>query len=208
MANRFLLLQVKGKVSDPGNGDPYASYLVYDSFTDIDNVALLDHTPEKGGPWVAQAGSSVNNKISGNKALFQDGTAGDGSKYVIQTDEADVVIAGEITLAGNNGFVWARVADASGTGIILHFDVALDGLKIWEFTDPGGYNNIAAVAQSYSPGDVVLFEATLLGTSITFKDLTNAKTASATTTFGQTNTRHGIGEQLGPGTKFDDFTIT
>jgi len=67
--------------------DPYAAYLVYDTFTDDNAVAIADHTPEKdtvGNGWSSYGGAAT---ISSNTVLA-DGL----SKFKIDVGSANVIV--------------------------------------------------------------------------------------------------------------------
>jgi len=71
----------------PSAADPYSEYLVYDTFTDDDAVAIADHTPEKdvvGTGWEEYGGSPT---ISSNTVLA-DGL----SKIKIDVGSANVIV--------------------------------------------------------------------------------------------------------------------
>jgi len=71
----------------PSGCDPYAAYLVYDTFTDDDAVAIEDHVPEKdtvGSGWESYGGAAA---ISSNTVLA-DGL----SKFKIDVGSANVIM--------------------------------------------------------------------------------------------------------------------
>ena len=113
-ANQFILAA----------SDPYAAYLVYDSFTGTNGTTLQSHTPEKGGPWT--------------KALGNDATL-DGSGHV----KLDYATEGRYTIPGAaTGTFIASIRDAGGgvsdaakKGIIFNYQ---DANNFWF---AGGYFN-------------------------------------------------------------------
>lgn len=78
--------------------------LFYDTFTDTGTVALPDHTPEIGGPWVQDLGSFVVD--SG----VCKATAGVRSNSYIETGESDIYIEG---VASRYTGIRFRVVDAN-----------------------------------------------------------------------------------------------
>jgi len=71
-----------------GKRDPYADYLLYDSFTDDDAVLIQNHTPEKapeGSTWSAYGGSA---KISSNTIV----ATGTHTKFRIDVGSANVIV--------------------------------------------------------------------------------------------------------------------
>jgi len=110
---------VVGKVTDP-----YAAYVLFDSFTDTNGTSLDLHTAEKGGPWTEQAGT-----------------------WTIQSNMAQSADAGELrahaTLAATQDFQIDLITAPSGT-IDAGFAWRMDGAsnEYWARWYNGGPNQI------------------------------------------------------------------
>ena len=120
-ANQFILAA----------SDPYAAYLVYDSFTGTNGTTLQSHTPEKGGSWT--------------KALGNDATL-DGSGHV----QLDYNLESRYTIPGSaTGTFIASIRDAGGgisnaakKGIIFNYQ---DANNYWF---AGGNYNLSSITKT------------------------------------------------------------
>lgn len=194
--------------------DPLDAYLVYDTFTDDDDVAIESHTPEKdaeGGGWGVTVGTAAEFRISSNKLWINLNTGGDGSMAIIDAGNADVIINCTVTLGGNNPMIRFRVDGDNASPIdncwAANPSCSANALRIQKI-DGGSWSNEATTAQTYTEGDVIEMRITLSGDSIRLDDLTNSKNVSTTDSFQETETEHGIGEGYGNNAGyFDDFTI-
>ena len=75
----------------PGEGDPYAAYSVYDSFTG--SGSLVDHTPEKGGPWTVNMAGTFT--LSGGKLTMIGGTLSEPRAYITGSANGTIVMVSE-----------------------------------------------------------------------------------------------------------------
>ena len=181
-----------------------ASFLVRDTFTDTDNVALANHTPDTapgGSAWANIIGTGVT--IQGNKASC----SGANDQLVeIDSGDADVdVICASMTLGQNSGLV----ARGTGTGlncILALFDAVADEYAI--YACQGAYTKIASAAAVLTPGDILTnAELKVTGTSIEIL-VNGVSKVTATSSVHQTQTRIGLFGYGEDGTaKWDGLTV-
>jgi len=178
--------------------DPYADYIVYDTFTDANGTNLTAHTPEKApAAWV-----DYNNApwtISSNKALTPN-FAG-RQNMGINCADADVIITGDC-LASQTALT-SRLSDSTHM-CFCHAHATADQLRL--YTDNAGFAVIGSTAHVYTAGDPVSFVYTLSGNSHTVVE--GGDTAVATSAFNNTATIHGLWSNSPTGTwTVDNLTI-
>ena len=185
---------IVGKVTDP-----YADYLVYDSFTGSDGTALTAHTPEKApGAWTNYNTNPWT--IQGNKAA----TGGGASRQnmAIESGGADVVITGDV-LAQQTSLV-SRLSDTTHLCFCLAHATA-DQIRL--YTDNAGFAVIGSAAKVYTAGDPVSFIYAVNGNAHSAQD--GAVTATATSAFNNTATKHGLWADTNTaGWTVDNFTVS
>lgn len=82
------------------SSDPYAAYLLYDTFTGTDGTVLSSHTPEKGGPWVLTGGYT----IQANKAKKSSVAATRNFAFAVASvSPADCSFSVDMTGNGDSG---------------------------------------------------------------------------------------------------------
>lgn len=183
--------------------DPYADYVVYDTFTDTNGVAIASHTPDKapvGASWSSYvAGTTIeSNKASDNSADRQ---------AVIDSGISDCTITADMVLQGGNFFgVMFRSTD-SNHFFIAGCDVAFDYTTVW--LNNAGWSQLAQVAHAYSNGDAVSIQVVLNGANIqvTCNGVLDVNINNATL---QTATKHGLysdGSAWGADGTWDDFAV-
>ena len=153
MPLRNLLLLPNSPIGiDEAAADPYAGYLVYDSFTDANGTALAAHTPEKdvvGGGWGNIKGTGF--------AIQSDALDCNGS-----TDQLCSIDCGQadgirvrlenITLGHFTGVMIRDAGTAPTLACYLGlFDVDANDVSIWLCN--GSYVKKAADAEVCAPGD-------------------------------------------------------
>lgn len=193
------------------SADPFADFLIYDTFTDDNDVAIENHTPEKGGVWSVQEGTAAEFKIASDQLLINLSTGTNHSQAIIDAGQADVKIEVKMTLAGNNPQVHLRVNEDGGGapehGLYINPSVSANKLRIFKYD--GGFTNIGETVQVYAASDVIELVILLSGDSISAEDITNSVTAVATNSFQQAETWFGIGENNGNnGVKFAHFFVS
>jgi lysophospholipase L1-like esterase len=113
-----------------------AGIFAQDTFTDAAGASLVAHTPETGGPWVAQPGVTTNEgRITGagrlrpNQAscMFQvSASPGSADHYA----EADVVFLSEVS--GTGGGVAVRMSEAAHTAYFGRWAQGGSGWQIYK----------------------------------------------------------------------------
>lgn len=119
-----------------GEADPYADYLVYDSFTDDDATGVTDHAPEKdseGGGYQDGIGAGEFT-ITSNQVYLAGGAAGYNTDW-IDAGVADCTINCDIKigLAVANGLIVRASAGNDNLEIIL--DAANDRVRLYSNTN-------------------------------------------------------------------------
>jgi len=120
-ANQFILAA----------SDPYAAYLVYDSFTGTNGTTLQSHTPEKGGSWTKALGNDGLLDGSGNVKL----DFSTESRYTIPGSATGTIIASLRDSAGGT-------SNAAYKGIIFNFQ---DANNFWY---AGGFFNLPVIKKT------------------------------------------------------------
>lgn len=129
--------------------DPYADYLVYDTFTDIDNTDLNAHTPDRdalGGGWGEIAGDW---EILGN---ILPGPGGDGDIAVIGVGVADHYAEAELTAGVNAPGIVARYQDATHFWVVL---IHGDTDKIELYLNNAGFASKGSQVVVWDDGDTL-----------------------------------------------------
>lgn len=165
----------------------------YDSFSDANNVSLSSHLPDVGGSWTRFNGNGSNHvKIFNGVAnsYFDNGTPF-AYGYVQPATSADVTIRMVCEYGGPssqhyNQIVF-RYSDTTN-----YWYASCHGGGLMEIRKVvGGVDSVVASGNtSINPNVPVLFTVTLSGDSISFSH--KNITVSATDTFNNTATQHGI----------------
>ena len=179
--------------------DPYAGYLLFDSLTDSNDVAIADHTPEKGGPWVANSGTWT---IQNNQLRESTG----GSKTtVIDVEQADVIFqATWSVLAASDAGIVARYVDASNY-LILVVDSITNFMILWKQVS-GSWSQADSAAVVFAANDVIKLTAS--GTTIT-GFVNGTQKVQATVTDHATATKYGFFSNAAAynSIRWDDVTV-
>ena len=193
--------------------DPYAGYLVYDTFTDDDNTVLASHTPDKapvGSVWVecgdvADAPKIISNKLQAAASFKEE-------RAYINCGDADVTVEVDATRhnpnADNNqhGIVF-RATDFNNHWIYRYLNtVGQAWLDEW---DGGVETNKGKIAFSWAD------EATYTIKSILAADAIEGyigatQTHTITDATHQTIENHGVHTYYHQGdySTLDDFRVT
>lgn len=136
--------------------DPYADYLIYDSFLDINDTPLADHAPEKdtmGEGWIEGYGSWT---IQGNRAssTFPPPPALDYA--FIEAGISNVIIEADVEIAADSlTGLTIRGENITGNAIVFMYDRLGGGFAMWE---GGGYDGgnipIGWYEYDWTPGQV------------------------------------------------------
>jgi hypothetical protein len=186
-----------------GQDNPYATYLVYDTFTDANATALASHTPNKDNVGSGWTDVTAGITIESNKASDNQGDR----KSVIDAGEADVTIEATVTLNAKYGGFLFRYQDST------HYHVAgcntvSNETAIWE-NNGGVWTKIGSNADTYSQGDVLALKLILSGQSIKFY-VNDVLKVNITEASFETETEHGLYmdiDSAGADTLWDDFSI-
>lgn len=190
--------------------DPYAAYLIYDSFTEAGgDVALQSHTPEKGGVWVRTA-TALNFVVKGAGAGVMQPPISQAAEwgYVQDAGRADVTII--IDLAD---------IQASYQGIVFNYQ---DASNYWVFYASAnnvtyylrkwiaGVETVIGNAGVVAAGSSHQLKVVTLGDSVTcYVDGVSTITTAPAGRQLKTATKHGVYAGFtGPTPqKFDRITI-
>ncbi|EKE05611.1 MAG: hypothetical protein ACD_19C00188G0001 [uncultured bacterium] len=177
----------------------YATALFQDSFTGVDGTRLNVHTPDLGTGWTEVAGTWT---INSNKAK-SDGTG--GSYAIASATAADAVITAQVTMENTSGagqgFI-ARYTDANNQYRVVWFGNLVQIIK-----KEGGVNStLSSLSLDAVNGQTYTFALTLNGSSISLS-IDGVERVSATSTFNQSATIHGIFAGASTAVRFDDFLI-
>ena len=175
-----------------GESDPYADYLVYDTFTDDENTALASHTPDKdseGNGWIDD---NAGFKVQDNTA--QATTTGKNCS-TIDVGNANVDIRLTITIkenAVNEQAGFALRADDFDNCIFLRYSPLSDPTELTLVKrDGGGETQLDAVAWDPNINDVVEMKIVADGDSIKGY-LDGVEKVSAINNFHNAVTSHGL----------------
>jgi hypothetical protein len=184
--------------------DPYAAYLIYDSFTGANGTHLHSHTPEKapaGSVWAEANGGPFS--ISGNKA--RNAQAND-QLSVIDSGEADIdLVVGAVILGSELGCL-IRGSGGALNGWLFLCSCARDAYELYMMD--GAYNLIDSDAAVLTPGDA-LADLELRATGTLIEGLVNGvvKVSTNSATY-QAQTYVGLFCYGDDGTaKWDDLTV-
>jgi hypothetical protein len=187
--------------------DPYAGFLVYDTFTDDNDTALADHTPNKRPDTNAWTSLQGTWQIQSNQGKLTT-TAGDGQNVVvIDAGAADVTIQADlITGAGTNAGLIANCVDNDNYWLYL---VDLGGnCQLYERTG-GGFTLRDSDTFSYSSGNTYALKVVTNGDAIDcYLDDVLKLSYSAGGRAHKTATKHGLRTFGTDATSaFDNFTV-
>lgn len=198
-----LTLRVLGESDLVLGGDGGGVYprtpLAFDSFTGTDGTTLAAHTPERGGPWIADREAF---QIFANKAVASDAP---GVFHIasLDVDAEDVSVSVGLWIDGAASLgVVARLVDADN--YVFGVVNAVSQLEIFEVAGGVLTQKVRVVLPPTPSGTMVL---TLVGTDATLEygGATATATLSAPTTGG---TRCGLFAVYENGTQtFDDFIV-
>ncbi len=190
--------------------DPYAAYLVYDTFTDTNGTALSDHTPDKRPSSNAWASLRGTWQVQSNRGKLTT-SVGDGQNViVIDAGDADVTVEAQL--------VTGAAGDAD-SGVIVN---AVDVDNYWLFTLLAGgscvlYEHTAggftarggAGAFAWTAGNTYAVEVVTSGDSIDcFIDGAAKQSYSVGGRPHKTATKHGIRTYLtDANSAFDNFSV-
>ncbi|HTK03811.1 MAG TPA: sialate O-acetylesterase [Alphaproteobacteria bacterium] len=176
-----------------------ATTLFQDTFTGVDGTRLNVHAPNVGTGWTEQAGTWT---IESNKARA-DGTG--GSYATVNATDADVVITSQVTMESSGagqGFI-ARYTDTNNQFRIVWFGNS----QIQIIKREAGVNTtLSSTPLVAVNGQTYAFALTLNGSSISLS-IDGVEQISATSSFNQSATIHGIFAGASTGVRFDDFLI-
>ena len=171
--------------------DPYADYLVYDSFTDTNGVHLHDHVPDRkptGSAW-ADVNGAAEWTISGNKAKCS--SAAD-SATVIDSGVADVDIILSSVVPGKYFAIVARATGGVPFQYVLGQIQTAEDLLVIAYHD-GAYHAIASVAYTVAPTDTITNFEFKVGPGTALEILIDGVSKlSTTSSFNQTKTQIGL----------------
>lgn len=197
--------------------DPYAAYLVYDTFTDANDTSLDAHTPEKdavGGGWVENRG---NFDIQSNEA---NDAAGDANTHAYMvTSASNVRVAVELVQvqAGHKvGIVTRQKASENGddyfwSGMIKGNAGGTD--TYWIELTPSMVVRVSADLDIWTTGTRYYLATEADGQTLTlYVDDSSPATTERLEHTGaaslETETYHGIYVDTDAGTRFDNFQVT
>jgi len=190
--------------------DPYADYLVYDTFTDDDDTTLPNHTPDKdsiGDGWTDVVAGIT---IESNKASDNDGSY----RSVIDAGDADVTVEATMVIqGGGNGFNGVLIRYKNSTNfLIAGCDVVNDKVTVWRCLASVWAEQAGNAYESFdfTAGETRTVRAVLSGTSIEVFIDGNSE-ATATVSDFQTETVHGLYNDAAGGgvdATWDNFSIS
>ena len=191
--------------------DPYAAYLVYDTFTDDDDTALASHTPDKdsaGNGWVDD---NAGFQVSSNQAHST--TTGKNCS-TIDTGNANVDIRTTITIketaVNEQGGIMFR-ADDFDNGIFLRFSpLSTPSSLTLTKRAAASETELAQVNWSPSVDDVVEMKIIADDDDLLTGYLDGVEKLSNTNTYNNTNPSHGLYGYHAAGETahlFDDFNV-
>lgn len=195
-STRLMLLGVAHK--EPSGGDPYAAYLLFDSFTDNDDIALADHVPERGGPWITYGTWLIDT----NQLKETSGTV---RTAVVDVAQANIAIQGtRVIAAGSDCGVIARYIDASNYWVLVTNGIT-DQLILYKQI-AGIYIQMDAVNLVFLANDVIKL---IVSDSTITAYVNGIQKIQVIDVALQTATKHGFFNHAGNYTsvRWDDVTI-
>lgn len=180
--------------------DPLAGYYLFDSFTDTDAVALVDHTAEKGGAWTVRAGTPA---ISSN-TLVEDGGATD-DRYTQDASQADGTLQATLNTDAANTYRGILFREASDQTAIM---TQIEASSVSCYTRTPGYSQIGTTGFTHVGGADEVLKVVLSGSSIEIL-IDDVSKLDLTNSTNQTETRHGFRADYtgGPENYFDDWSM-
>ena len=204
-----------GLSAQPGifaaGGGIFDEFLVFDNFTDIDGVQLINHTPDRdvvGGGWQSVlAGDDVNRHIHSNEFHIDESVANWGSVNPIDAGNANVSITCTITLGGNNPALGFRILDINNH---WHSNPSNSANVLRIVKENGGSVTVEGqVGQNYVAGEDIDARITCDASDVlTIFDDTNSISVTTTDAHNSSQTLHGVSAESGANTFHDIFTIT
>lgn len=160
--------------------------IFYDTFTDTNGTALASHTPETGGPWVADAGSW---EIQSNRCVTTDTAAGQ-NEATVSMGVADVQITATIlTGATADGRIVGNFTDVSNFWIGYF---AGTSTIIYERAS-GSFISRASSTISSPVSETLTAVLTCKGANITWLIKGVSINYNNASRAGKTATKHGVG---------------
>jgi hypothetical protein len=190
--------------------DPYAGFLVYDTFTDDNDTALADHTPNKRpdtNAWTSLRGTW---QVQGNQGKLTT-TAGDGQNAV-------VIDAGTADVTATASLITALAGDTDSGLIVNAVDVdnywlftlqAAGACLLYEHTTGGFTVRGGAGTFTYSAGTTYAVKVVTNGDAIDcYVDDVLKVSYSVADRPHKTATEHGLRTfQTDTNSAFDNFTV-
>lgn len=172
-----------------GAGDPYAAYLVYDTFTDVAGTNLTAHTPEKrpgANAWVSGLGTWQSD---GDEAVLA-ATAGDHQNVVqIDAGDADVTVEADVIVPATFDFrVVVNYVDINNFWMGMFSQV---GWTLYRRT-AGAFTNIDSSPEARGAGSYTLRLVTSDDIITFFIDAAQKTTQNIAGRPHKTATRHGL----------------
>jgi len=187
--------------------DPYAAYLVYDTFTDTNATALADHTPDKdteAGGWAVRAGTwEVNNNRGNVSAVAGTATA------VINCGVANVVVTTTAKAPNGAGVdvsgIVVREADINNM-ILSRLRPKIDTVDVYSVI-AGGWASLGSVAFDSTRGTDYELEFSYGAGGAWSYSVDEIEKLSGTNNILGTNTNIGLLQHNGTNDDdcFDDF---
>ena len=164
---------------------------VTDSFNRADNASTMGNT-DTGQTWVPNSGTWG---ISSNRAYESASAPGGQRTTVVDSGMSDCNVQVTFTTYDDTGLCFRSTDDNN------HF---LNNTSELFRKQSGGYTSLGYFSSTFGSGDVMKVE--LNGTSI--KVYRNGSLVlSATSSFNQTATKHGLRKNGASTSRFDDFSV-
>lgn len=185
------------------------NYLVYDTFTDDNDVKLVDHTPNVdsvGTGWETIGTYMIDWIITDNEADPVSGTDAD-QPTIIDAGAHDVEISFEV-FHNESGLIGAYLAYNADGYYYMWFHDSTNVHYISE-VDSGGYTQRATVAQAGIHQVWTTIMLRVVGDTVTlFVDGEQKLQASGMDTENSDGTKFGVFSKLDTENRFRNFTIT
>lgn len=170
-----------------------------DDFNRADSTSSLGTPSDGGSSWVAAAGTWG---INSNRGYLATSSGGQETAY-LESSVADVDVQVTLAVSGSDYGVCARLTDASNN--LIGIRSGASDYRIYKRV-AGSFTQLGStVAVTSANGDVMKFTAN--GSSLTLYQNGVSK-VTATDSFNNTATKHGLRSNADTTTRFDDFSIT
>lgn len=187
------------------DSDPYADYLVFDSFTDSNGTLLTNHVPEKkpaGATWSAEAGTwEIQSNRARQTAVVPEGRA------LIETGEANVSVQATIYFGSTGYAPGVLLRGTDGDNLLMAMANKASGAAEIYKREGAGWAQIASTAgHTWADGDIIKFTAdeddllSMYQNDVLLTSVTNA--------FNNTATKAGlrVGDNV-VDQEWDDFSV-